>query len=172
VEFLQSSLPATPSVSLSMPKMKEVMAKYVALGDPIEHHGIFTRLLEAAFFTSARLAGSMDSIPMKIHLPPAARSDQRAPIPQQIGSDLGTQCTCAFAGNNVSRAMFCALYVMQNVVDENTAIWPPSSARALSAAEVRSPRLHWYESGWSRQKTTVTVPKLASVRQPRRTTTE
>ena len=29
----------------------------------------------------------------------------------------------------------------------------PPPVRALSAARVRSPRFHWYESGWSRQKT-------------------
>ena len=35
-----------------MPKIKEVMDKNVALGEPIEHHAIFTWLVEALFYVS------------------------------------------------------------------------------------------------------------------------
>jgi len=147
-----------------MPKIKEVMAKTLRRASRSSTTAYSPACLKP-FFTSARLAGSMDSIPMKIHLPPAGRDQiNELLIAQQIGADLGDQCTCALAAIMSRSNDFVRFTLMAKLSSmKNTAIWPPSSRARASAARVRSPRFHWYESGWSRQKTRHGA-KLASVR--------
>src|SRR6202040_3860912 len=97
---------ATPGVSLSMPKIKEVMAKTLRWASRSSTTPYSPGLLKP-FFTSARLAGSMDSIPMKINL---------LLIAQQIGADLGDPMHLRVSGNDVSQQRFCALYVDGKIV--------------------------------------------------------
>src|SRR6266446_2473531 len=88
---------ATPGVSLSMPKIKEVMAETLRWASRSSTTEYSAGLLKP-FFTSARLVGSMDSIPMKIHLPPAAaiRSTSSSSRSRLV-LIWATQCTCALA---------------------------------------------------------------------------
>src|SRR5256884_1222828 len=84
---------ATQGVSLSMPKIKEVMAKTLRWASRSSTTAYSPGLLKP-FFTSARLAGSMDSIPMKIHLPPAAaiRSTRSEEHTSELQSRLHLVC--------------------------------------------------------------------------------
>src|SRR5713226_8004192 len=80
---------ATPGVSSSMPKIKEVMSKTLRRASRSSTTAYSPGLLKP-FFTSARLAGSMDSMPNEDPL--AARSRDQINellVAQQIGADLG-----------------------------------------------------------------------------------
>src|SRR6184192_2565281 len=88
---------ATPGMSLSMPKIKDVMAKTLRWASRSSTTPYSPGLLKP-FFTSARLAGSMDSIPMKIHLPPAAAIRSTSSSSRsRLALIWATQCTCASA---------------------------------------------------------------------------
>src|SRR5712692_1870330 len=62
---------AAPTVSLSMPKINDVMAYTLRCASRSSTAAYSPGLLNP-LFTSFRLAGSMDSMPIKIHLPPEA----------------------------------------------------------------------------------------------------
>src|SRR5215472_10449166 len=88
------------------------------------------------FFTSARLAGSMDSIPMKIHLPPeAAIRSTSSSSRSRLALICATQCTCALAAMMSRSNDFVRFTLMAKLSSiKKTAIWPPSSrARAFSS---------------------------------------
>jgi len=136
-----------------MPKDKGSDGKNVAPGEPVEHHSIFTWLVKP-FFTSARLAGSMDSMPMKIHLPPeAAIRSTSSSSRSRLALIWATQCTCALAAM-MSRSNDLVRFTLMAKLSsmKNTAIWRPPPARALSAAIVRSPRFHGTKTDGVAQK--------------------
>src|SRR5216683_373816 len=122
---------ATPGVSLSMPKINEVMAKTLRCASRSSTTEYSPGLLNP-FFTSARLAGSMDSIPMKIHLPPAAAIRSTSSSSRsRLALICATQCTCAFAAMMSRSNDFVRFTLMAKLSSmKKTAIWPPSP-RAL-----------------------------------------
>src|SRR6267142_2108898 len=124
---------ARPGVSLSMPKIKEVMAKTLRWASRSSTTAYSPGLLNP-FFTSARFAGSMDSIPMKIHLAhEAAIRSTSSSSRSRFALIWATQCTCAFAAMMSRSSDFVRFTLIAKLSSmKNTAICPPSSrARAF-----------------------------------------
>jgi len=85
-----------------MPKINEVMAKTLRRASRSSTTAYSPGLLKP-FFTSARLAGSMDSIPMKIHLLRGRNQINQLFIAQQIGADLRHPMHLCIGGDDVSQ---------------------------------------------------------------------
>src|SRR6266404_6202586 len=159
---------ATPGVSLSMPKITEVMAKTLRRASRSSTTAYSPGLLKP-FFTSARLAGSMDSIPMKIHLPPAAAIRSTSSSSRsRLALIWATQCTCALAAMMSRSNDFVRFTLMAKLSSmKNTAIWPPSSrARAFSSSSSFT-TLSFVRKRMESPKNPVTVQNSHPYGQPR-----
>src|SRR5713226_4866553 len=132
--FLQSSLRHARRVIIHA-KDKRGDGKNVAPGEPVEHHGIFTWLVEAFFYGSK--VGRIDGFHSDEDPFASCGRDQinELLIAQQIGVIWATQCTCALAAMMSRSNDFVRFTLMAKLSSmKNTAIWPPSSrARAFSS---------------------------------------
>ena len=86
-------------------------------------------------FTLARLAGSMDSMPMKIHRPPEAAIRSRSSSSRnRLALICATQCTWALAAMMSRKSDLVRFTLMAKLSSiKKTAIWPSSlCARAFN----------------------------------------
>src|SRR5229473_455551 len=113
--FPQSSLRHARRVIVHA-KDKRGDGKNIAPGQPVEHHSIFTWLVEAFFYVSK--VGRIDGFHPDED-PLAARGRDQINeflIAQQIGADLGDPMHLGVSRNDVSQQRFCALYVNGKIV--------------------------------------------------------
>ncbi len=118
---------AAPTVSLSMPKMNDVMAKTLRWARRSRTAAYSPGLLKP-FFTSARLMGSTDSIPIKTHLPPeAAIRSTSSSSRSRFALIWATQFNCAPAAMMSRRRDLVRLTLMAKLSSmKKMAIWPSS----------------------------------------------